>query len=63
MDGEVRKKYDLNDYRKNNLLRLRKFMNEHLLDQIPSLVQMFRSLEELSLMQTSSLALKNPFVV
>lgn len=32
MDPQVRNKYDLNDYRKNNLLRLRKYMNEHLFD-------------------------------
>ena len=28
MDPEARKKYDLNDFRKNNLLRLRKYMKE-----------------------------------
>jgi hypothetical protein len=50
MDPECRKKYELNDFRKNNLLRLRKFMNELLLDQIPNLSVMLRSLEELSFM-------------
>ena len=32
MDNECRKKYEINDFRKNNLLRLRKYMNELLLD-------------------------------
>lgn len=32
MDPESRRKYELNDFKKSNLLRLRKFMNELLLD-------------------------------
>ena len=32
MDGESRRKYELSDFKKNNLLRLRKYMNELLLD-------------------------------
>ena len=32
MSSDVRQKYELNQYRKNNLLRLRKFMNDLLLD-------------------------------
>ncbi|CAK80346.1 unnamed protein product (macronuclear) [Paramecium tetraurelia] len=54
MDPESRRKYELNDFKKSNLLRLRKFMNELLLDQIPQLVDMLRSLEELSLMQVQA---------
>jgi len=50
MDAECRKKYEINEHRKNNLLRLKKFMNEVLVDQIPNLADMIRSLEELSLM-------------
>ncbi|CAD8160460.1 unnamed protein product [Paramecium octaurelia] len=46
----------------NNQLRLRKFMNELLLDQIPKLVDMLRSLEELSLMQVQAQS-KNTIVV
>lgn len=32
MDSEIRRKYELNEFKKSNLLRLRKFMNELLLD-------------------------------
>lgn len=32
MDSETRRKYELNEFKKSNLLRLRKFMNELLLD-------------------------------
>lgn len=63
MDPECRKKYELNDFRKNNLLRLRKFMNELLLDQIPNLSVMLRSLEELSFMNVRTQTLSNPLVV
>ncbi|CAD8161362.1 unnamed protein product [Paramecium pentaurelia] len=62
MDPESRRKYELNDFKKSNLLRLRKFMNELLLDQIPQLVDMLRSLEELSLMQVQTQS-KNTIVV
>lgn len=54
MDPECRKKYELTDYRKNNLLRLRKYMNEILLDQLPNLSFMLRTLEELSIMNTAA---------
>lgn len=58
MDPECRRKYEFSDFKKNNLIRVdlkiilkvRKYMNELLLDQIPNLVDMLRSLEELSLM-------------
>ena len=45
------------------LLRLRKYMNEVLLDQIPMLSIMLRALEELSLMNVPSQPINNPFVV
>ena len=45
MDPAMRSKYELNDYRKSNLLRLKKFMNELLLDQLPILTDMHRELE------------------
>ena len=50
MEPECRKKYELSEFRKSNLLRLRKYMNEILLDQIPNLSHMLRALEELSIM-------------
>jgi hypothetical protein len=57
------KKYELNDERKNTLLRLRKFMNEVLLDQIPALATMLRSLEHLSMTNTPTHMTTNPFIV
>lgn len=54
MDPECRNKYELSDFRKSNLLRIRKYMNEILLDQIPNLSFMLRSLEELSMLNTKS---------
>jgi hypothetical protein len=63
MNTENNKKYEITDFRKNNLLRLRKYMNESLYDHIPPLQQFYRRLEEMSLMEHSSLPLTNPFVV
>ncbi|KAL4477620.1 hypothetical protein ABPG74_002770 [Tetrahymena malaccensis] len=63
MDSECRKKYELNEFRKSNLLRLRKYINEILLDQIPNLSHMLRTLEELSIMNVQSVPKSNPFIV
>ena len=53
LNPDVRSKYELNSYRKQNLLRLRKFINEVVIDQIPVLGELLRSLEELSMMGDS----------
>lgn len=63
MCQDTQRKYEVTTFRKSNLLRLRKFLNEVLLDQIPVLSTMLRSLEELSLMQESSIPSSNPFHV
>lgn len=63
MEPEVRNKYQFNEYRKSNLLRLKKFMNELLLDQIPILTPMLRALEELSIMNVNATDKYSPFVV
>ena len=63
MDIECRKKYEFNEFRKSNILRLKKFMNELLLDQIPVLNQMLRPLEELRLMNTPPMSNMQNFVV
>lgn len=63
MNEDVRRKYDLNSYRKGNLLRLRKFMNEVVVDQIPVLGALHRALEEMSLMGDSSGATMSSFAV
>mmetsp|Transcript_6717 Transcript_6717/g.6599 ORF Transcript_6717/g.6599 Transcript_6717/m.6599 type:complete len:279 (+) Transcript_6717:180-1016(+) len=49
MNQDVRSKYELTSYRKNNILRIRKFLNEVVIDQIPVLSHLLRALEELSI--------------
>ena len=63
MNQDNTKKYEITDFRKSNLLRLRKYMNDNLFDQIPPLQQMYRALEEMSLMNCNSSSSNNPFIV
>lgn len=49
MDGECRARYQLTSYRKENLLRLRRYMNEIVFDQIPPLSNLLRQLEEMAI--------------
>ena len=51
MTNDSSRKYEVTSYRKQNLLRLRKYMNEVLLDQLPMLADMLRGLEELNIQQ------------
>lgn len=53
-DPECRKRYPYTTHKKEVLLRIRRFMNDTLLDQIPALVQVQRALEELSFMEPPS---------
>lgn len=63
MSGESSRKYEITTFRKNNLLRLRKFMNEVLLDQLPMLTPMLRAFEEMQLMKDSNISSANAFIV
>lgn len=63
MCQEANKRYEITEFRKSNLLRLRKYMNDNLFDQIPPLQQMYRALEEISMMQCNSSLSNNPFIV
>jgi len=49
-NNTCRERYGLNTYRKNQLLRIRRFLNEVMLDQLPVLVELRRYMDELSLM-------------
>ena len=49
VDPHCRAKYNLDDFRKQNLMRLRHFLNDILLDQLPVLTDMRRMLDELAL--------------
>ncbi|KAK3101721.1 hypothetical protein FSP39_005822 [Pinctada imbricata] len=50
MDQSCQQKYDINSTRKNSILKLRSYLTEVMLDQIPVLVEMQRYLEHLSMM-------------
>ena len=45
----VRRRYQFNSFRKNAILRVRKFLHETTVDQIPILVDLMRSLDEMQL--------------
>mmetsp|Transcript_1503 Transcript_1503/g.4396 ORF Transcript_1503/g.4396 Transcript_1503/m.4396 type:complete len:543 (-) Transcript_1503:1108-2736(-) len=51
MHPEVRKRYGFDAYRKQTLMRARRFVNDVLLDQIPVLAEMQRFMDELSIVQ------------
>eukprot|EP00397_Hematodinium_sp_SG-2012_P048327 GEMP01055321.1.p1 GENE.GEMP01055321.1~~GEMP01055321.1.p1 ORF type:complete len:497 (+),score=90.20 GEMP01055321.1:41-1492(+) len=65
MDGECRARYQLTSFRKDNLLRLRRYLNEIVFDQIPPLSNLLRQLEEMSITGnfTGEQPVVTPFVV
>ena len=48
---QVRQRYPLNRFRKHQLLRVRKYLSDVLLDQLPVLIDVRRYLDELALME------------
>ena len=56
-------KYELTTFRKANLLRLKKYMNEVLLDQLPILTPMLRGFEEMALMADNNIKSGSSFIV
>eukprot|EP00128_Syssomonas_multiformis_P018226 Colp12_sorted_trinity150504_noHs@13782 len=50
MEPECRRKYEYNSHNKNEILKLRSHFNEVLIDQLPMLGDLQRTLEELSMM-------------
>lgn len=68
MDQECRSRYELTSTRRENLLRLRRYINEVVVDQLPPLTNLHRTLEELSISgrftgaDSTSIA-ASPFVV
>ena len=60
---DTNRKYEITSFRKSNLLRLRKYLNESLLDQLPMLGGMLRGLEEMSMMGDAGPAQSNSFIV
>ena len=63
MNQDNNKKYEITEYRQNQLLRLRKFFSEVLYDQIPQMMNLYRSLENMSLMTYGNTLTVNPFIV
>ena len=64
MTNDSSRKYEMTSFRKQNLLRLRKYMNEVLLDQLPMLADMLRGLEELNIGQDpGAVSSTNAFIV
>jgi hypothetical protein len=68
MDHECRCRYELTAHRRENLLRLRRYINEVVVDQLPPLTNLHRTLEELSISgqftgADSSSTMASPFVV
>jgi hypothetical protein len=49
LDPECRARYQLTSFRKDTLLRIRRFLNEVVFDQVPPLANLLRTLEELSI--------------
>jgi len=50
-DAECRKKYHFNSHRKSTVLRVRKYLNDLLLDQLPVLTDVQRYMDELTVME------------
>ena len=64
MTNDSSRKYEITSFRKQNLLRLRKYLNEVLLDQLPMLADMLRGLEEMNIQQEpQALSSSNAFIV
>ena len=63
MNQDNNKKYEITEFRQNQLLRLRKYFSENLYDQIPQMMNLYRSLENMSLMTYSNTLTVNPFIV
>jgi len=51
MDKECQKKYKFNEMRQNEIMKLKRFMNNTLIDQLPVLTGFHRFLEQLSFME------------
>jgi hypothetical protein len=58
---EFRERYSLNSFRKGQVLRVRKFINDVLLDQLPFLADIMRYMDELAIMEVPSMSSDNAF--
>merc|ERR1711907_774029 len=63
METSMRQKYEINSYRKGVLVGLRKYFNTALIDQLPVLGDLQRTIEELSLMAAQETSSQQSFFV
>merc|ERR1712178_393433 len=63
MEPVMRQKYEINSYRKGVLVGLRKYFNTALIDQLPVLGDLQRTIEELSLMAAQETSSQQSFFV
>lgn len=63
MEPSMRQKYEINSHRKGVLLGLRKFFNTALVDQLPVLGDLQRTVEELSMMAAQEASQQSFFVL
>lgn len=56
-DGECRRRYHFNSWRKGTVLRVRKYINDVLVDQLPVLADVQRYMDELTIMKAPEAAL------
>lgn len=62
-EGECRKRYHFNSHRKETVLRVRKYLNEVMLDQLPVLAHVQRYMDELSIMEAPAAPLARSALV
>ena len=60
---ETAKKYEITESRKNSLMKLKKYLNELLIDQIPPLAQLLKNLEYISMQNCAAIQTIDPFMV
>lgn len=63
MNVETNKKYEITDFRQNQLLRLRKYFSTTLYDLIPNMTDLYRSIEQMALMNYGNTLTVNPFII
>lgn len=63
LNSESLKIYDLSDFRRTNILKLKKYLNDVIIDQISVLSDLQRFLEEISIAKGQSIKEKNPFII
>ena len=56
-------KYEITDFRKNVLLKLKKYMNQKLYDTLPPLINLYRALEEMNISNSTQSSSSNKSLI